>query len=62
MPTTNLTWFGWVLMAYFIYATLLVINRVGKARKPLEPNAAVIATVISGFIIAGILFIGTGAL
>lgn len=45
-----LTWPKMVLLALFVLLALTNIAQIGKPRRPLEPGAVVIATVLQGVI------------
>jgi hypothetical protein len=55
-----MTWFGWVLILWYVSAIIAAIAEVGKPRKPTTPASAAVLTFLGLLIIAGILFIGTG--
>ena len=53
--------FDWILVAWWLFGTVLVVASVGKPRKPTEPSTAAIVVLINIALIAGLL-ISRGAL
>lgn len=53
-----MTWFGWLLIAYWATTGLLVITKVGKPAKPTTPALAATVTLLCAAFIVGILTVG----
>lgn len=41
-------WYAWVLVAMYVAASLIVVHDIGKPRRPMTSEAAVIALIING--------------
>lgn len=50
-----MTWFDYILLAWWALGSLLVIGQIGKPRKTLEPSTAVVVCIINGLFVAGLL-------
>lgn len=55
-----MTWFGWLIMSYFMLGSLLSVALIGQPREPLSPGTATFILVMNGLLILGILSVGTG--
>lgn len=55
-----MTWFGWVVVAWWAISVLMVVANVGKPRKPIEPATAVVAVIVAALLCIGLFTVGTG--
>lgn len=55
-----MTWFGWVVLAWWLWALVRLVRDVGKPRKPITPAIGAAAVVIFTLLAVGIVTIGTG--
>lgn len=58
MRDHGLTWFSFVLVAWFVYGCVLVWQGVGKPRKPISRAVAVGSTVITAALVLGVAVVG----
>lgn len=56
-----MTWFGWVLIAFWVFGGLNTILIIGKPRVSITPQVAAVAVIIYTLFILGVLTVGTGA-
>lgn len=53
-----MTWFGWLLIAYWALTGLLVITKVGKPARPTSPGVAALVVLLCAAFIVGVLTVG----
>jgi hypothetical protein len=56
------TWFGWVLIGFWLVAAATTILQIGEERKPVSPKLALGTLIIISLEVAGALLVGTGHL
>lgn len=57
-----MTWFGWILLTFYILNVGATILLIGKKREITTPVSALISCLISGAVVAGLLLVGSGHL
>lgn len=55
-----MTWFGWVLLAWWLVGVVLIVADVGKPRKPIRPATGAAAVVMFTLLAVGLVTVGTG--
>ncbi len=57
-----MTWYGWFLLGWWAFVSLLVVGMIGRKRDPITPASAVATIVINALFIWGLVTVGTGSL
>lgn len=55
-----MTWFGSLLVFYYIFNAVYTVNSIGKPREVVTPPAAAVVVVIYTLLIWGVVAVGTG--
>lgn len=58
MRDHGLTWFTFVLVAWFTYAAVLVVKAVGKPREPITRSVAIGTIVVTVVMVVGVAVVG----
>lgn len=58
MRDHGLTWFSFVLVAWFVYSAVLVWRAVGKPRQPITQGVAVVTIVVTVLLVLGVAVVG----
>lgn len=56
-----ITWFGWLLIAWWLFGVVSLISRIGKPRKPVTFDVAIAGVLIFTALLFGVVFVGTGS-
>jgi hypothetical protein len=56
----HLTWFGWLYVMWFMLGMLMLVWSIGQpVRRPMTGERAVIILIIDGFLLWGLVTVGT---
>jgi hypothetical protein len=57
-----MTWFGWLLIAWWFLTALLSVATIGKPRPPPKGEIVAVSLCIQVILVVGVLAVGTGNL